>query len=572
MNAASFTAHGGAKPDATSRIGPDALVVGASYSIAVVVGVVHTDLQREADDQGEADPPPGDPGTSGLPDRAGGTQRDRHDGGGQGARSRSDDPAIHGCAMMGHMTELWQLPATELAARIRAREVSSREVLEAHLERVDAVNPHVNAVVRVLADEARAAADAADRAVAAGAPLGTLHGVPCTVKENIDLAGTPTTQGIRALAEAVAPTDAPTVERMRAAGAIPFARTNLPDLGLRVHTHSELHGLTRNPWNPDVTAGGSSGGEAAALASGMSPLGLGNDIGGSLRNPAHCCGVSSIKPTCGVVPIATSIPPEDPLLSAQLMLAEGPMARSIADVRTALVALAGQHVRDPRSVPAMLTDAAAGSRLRVAVLADPPGGTTDPGIAAVVRSVGDQLADAGHDVVEAVPPDYELALLLWAQLLIDDVRAQKDVLDAVMGDAGRAIIASFDTRYPPTELPNVQLMHAERSRVQRAWALFFAEHPVLIAPVWARPAFAHDADLDPEQVDLVDWIRPVLHANLLGLPAAVTPGGLSDGLPVGVQVMGDRFSDLRCLSVAGEIERLVGPLTPIEPRTTAPAT
>src|SRR5690606_8557294 len=150
-----------------------------------------------------------------------------------------------------------------------------------------------------------------------GDELGPFHGVPITVKENIDVAGTPTTQAVPALAEAIAPVDAPTVERMRAAGAIPFARTNLLDVGLRVSTDSSLHGLTRNPHHPDRTAGGSSGGEAAALASGMSPLGLGNDIGGSLRNPAHCCGVTSIKPTVGVIPMATVIPPEDLLVSSQ---------------------------------------------------------------------------------------------------------------------------------------------------------------------------------------------------------------------------------------------------------------
>ena len=182
-------------------------------------------------------------------------------------------------------------------------------MVEAHLARIDAVNPSLNAIVRRLDEQALAAADAADKALADGEGVGQLHGVPFTIKENIDLAGTPTTQAIVALAEAVAGTDAPVVERMRAAGAIPIARTNLPDLGLRLHTDSSLHGLTRNPWNPDVTAGGSSGGEASALASGMSPIGLGNDIGGSLRNPAHCCGIASIKPTTGVVPHATEIPP-----------------------------------------------------------------------------------------------------------------------------------------------------------------------------------------------------------------------------------------------------------------------
>ena len=203
--------------------------------------------------------------------------------------------------------ELWRRGALELAGMIARKEVSSREVVQAHLSRIDEVNPRLNAVVRRLDDTALAAADAADAAVAAGGALGVLHGVPVTVKENIDLAGTPTTQAVVAFADAIAPIDAPLVERVRAAGAIPIGRTNLPDFGLRVTTESSLHGNTHNPWHPTRTTGGSSGGEGSALASGMSPLGFGNDIGGSLRNPATCCGIASIKPTTGVVPFATVI-------------------------------------------------------------------------------------------------------------------------------------------------------------------------------------------------------------------------------------------------------------------------
>jgi amidase len=467
------------------------------------------------------------------------------------------------------MTELWQLGALELADRIRSKEVSSREVLEAHLDRVDRCNGALNAIVRVLADEARSAADAADAAVAAGDELGRLHGVPCTVKENIDLAGTPTTQGVKALAEAVAPIDAPTVERMRAAGAIPFARTNLPDFGLRVHTDSELHGPTLNPWNPGVTAGGSSGGEGASIASGMSPIGLGNDIGGSLRNPAHCCGIASLKPTVGVIPMAAVVPPEDMVLSEQLMVVEGPMARRVADVRAGLGILAGQHWRDPRSVSAVLTDAAAGERLRIAVMTDPPGGTTDPGIAGAIRSVADLLADAGHDVVEATPPGYERTADLWRMLMIDDIRAQKDLLPLVLGADALSLLEMFDESSEPTQIPDTHLMHAERYGLMRQWAAFHQEYPVLLSPTWARRAFAPGADLDRETAVemMTDTIRPVVPSNLLGTPAVVTPAGVVDGLPVGAQVMGDRFTDLRCLTVAAEIESLVGTITPIDPIT-----
>ena len=345
------------------------------------------------------------------------------------------------------MSELWRKGAVELAAMIRDREVSSREVVQAHLDRIEAVNPHLNAIVRLLPDQALAAADAADLAVADGARLGPLHGVPFTVKENIDLAGTPTTQAMPALAEAVASVDAPQVERLRAAGAIPIGRTNLPDFGLRVHTDSWLHGLTRNPWNPQRTAGGSSGGEAAALATGMSPFGLGNDLGGSLRNPAHCCGVASIKPSTGAVPAATVIPPEDCNISFQLMAVEGVLARRVADVRAGFTVIAGQHPRDPLSVPAVFTDLAPGERPAVAVLPEPPGGSTHPEVAAAVRRAADALADDGFKVTEAVPPDYEQALELWSTILIADLRVMKPVLDELMGP-GRPPVPRLRARLP----------------------------------------------------------------------------------------------------------------------------
>jgi amidase len=467
------------------------------------------------------------------------------------------------------MTDLWRHGALELAHLVRTGEVSSREIVDAHLDRIAVVNPHLNAVVRVLADEARAAAAAADRAVAAGEPLGVLHGVPITVKENIDLAGTPTTNGVPALAEAVAAIDAPTVARMRSAGAIPIGRTNLPDFGLRVHTDSALHGLTRNPWHPGVTAGGSSGGEASALASGMSPLGLGNDIGGSLRNPAHCCGIASIKPSMGVVPAATVVPPVDRSLSDQLMLVEGPMARHVADVRAALDVIAGPDRRDPRSLPVTLTDAEPGTRWRIAVMPEPPGGPTDPGIAAAIRRAADALADAGHDVVAATPPGYEQVLELWGALLIADVRVVKPLLQTVMGGDAATVLDNFDDALAPTEISAFLPLHAQRYALMREWSAFFADHQVLLSPTWAQRAFAHGADVGSadEAMATLAAFRPVLPANVLGLPAAVVPVAVVDGLPVGAQVIGDRYTDHHCLRVAAELEAAFGTFTPIDPVT-----
>src|SRR6267378_7798161 len=318
------------------------------------------------------------------------------------------------------MNELWKLSALDLAQHIAARKVSCVEAVEAHLQRIREVNPSLNAIVRVLDDEARCAGRAADARVSDGLPLGPLHGVPFTVKENIDMAGLPTTWGVPALAQAVAPADAPVVERMRAAGAIPIARTNLPDMALRVHTDSSLHGLTRNPWHPGRTAGGSSGGEAAALASGMSPIGLGNDIGGSLRNPANACGIASIRPSAGRVPDAGYVPAEDRLLAVQLMNVQGPMARRVADVRLGLRVLMGAHPRDPWSIDAPFEGPALARPVRVAVLPEPPGGGTDPKVAATVRRAAQALADAGYVVEDACPPRYADAIGCWARLIMGD--------------------------------------------------------------------------------------------------------------------------------------------------------
>ena len=464
--------------------------------------------------------------------------------------------------------ELWRKGALELAAMIARREVTSTEVVQAHLLRIDAVNPRVNAIVRRLDESALAAAEAADRVVAAGGRLGPLHGVPVTVKENIDVAGTPTTQSVVALSEAVASIDAPLVERARAAGAIPIGRTNLPDLGLRVTTESSLHGNTVNPWNAGRTAGGSSGGEGAALASGMSPLGFGNDIGGSLRNPAHCCGVASIKPTTGVVPTATVIPPEVHALSGQFMLTDGPMARRVADVRAGLLAIAGAHDRDVHCLPVSLVDRAAGRRLRVAVLPDPPGGDTHGEVSGAVVRAADALAAGGAEVTYAEPPMYVRAIELWSTILNADIGWQYPLIEMVMGDGGKQFLRFALDHFDRLDLTAFLPLIAERHAIEQAWHSFLTEYDVLLSPTWAQPPFpvAYDISSLDAALEVFSLLRPVLPMNLLGIPAAVVPAGFADDMPVGVQVTARRFGDLTCLAAAEQIEQALGVLTPIDPR------
>jgi amidase len=464
---------------------------------------------------------------------------------------------------------LWRLDAGELARLIAGREVTSAEVVAAHLARIDETNSHLNAVVRVLSEEALEAAERADRLLAAGKPRGPLHGVPCTVKENVDLAGTPTTEGVPALAEVVAPIDAPLVERLRSAGAIPIGRTNMPDFGLRFHTDSCLHGLTRNPWNPERTAGGSSGGEAAALASGMSPLGIGNDIGGSLRNPAHCCGIAAIKPTTGRVPHARALPPEDGILADQLMAVQGVMARRVADLRLGLEVVAGAHTRDPGALPVPLNSSEGSVPRRVALLAEPPGGGTEPRIADVVRGAGRILADRGYEVVDATPPAYEQSLDVWRRWLVSELRVLLPVMRQLMGPDGQRFLDLAEQTVPPLDLAAHTTTLIERRAVARAWSAFLAEHPLVLSPVWTEAAFAHGFDIEgaDQAAATLELARPVLPANVLGLPAAAVPAGEIDGLPIGVQVLGGPFRELACLEAAQTIEDAVGVRTPIEPVT-----
>ena len=468
------------------------------------------------------------------------------------------------------MSHLWQKPATELARLIADRKVSSVEVVEAHLHRIEAVNPKVNAIVRVLADEARAGAALADQAVARGDRLGPLHGVPFTVKENIDVAGLPTTWGVPALSGAVVPMDAPVVQRMREAGAIPIGRTNLPDMGLRVTTDSSLHGITRNPWNPLRTTAGSSGGEAAALATGMSPIGLGNDLGGSLRNPANACGIASIRPSAGRLPDAGFVPREDYLMAVQLMNVQGPMARRIDDVRLGLQVLMGAHPRDPWSFTAPLNGPAPNGPIRVAVVTAPPGGTCDPTVSATVRRAADALANAGYEVVDACPPRYEEVAATWARLLMGDFASVLDQLMPLMGEGGKTFLATANAAVAPlTSTTDMSQLLALRHGLGRAWSQFMAEHPLVLTPTWTQIPFEQGFDAATAQgaAATVEMIRPVVAANLLGLPSACVPAGrdTATGMPIGVLLTGQRLREDLCLDAAEVIEAQSGLATPIDP-------
>lgn len=462
-------------------------------------------------------------------------------------------------------TDVTRLGAVELARLIAARELSSREVVDRLLARVEEVNPRVNALRVVLAGEARAAADEADRAVAAGSGLGSLHGVPFTVKENVDVAGTATTSGIAAMKEAVASRDAPSVAGLRAAGAIPLARSNLAELGFRWHSYSGAGGATLNPWDAELTPGGSSGGEAVALATGMSPLGVGNDLGGSLRIPSQFNGTAALKPTFGRVAHATTVPPLDTVMAIQVMAVDGPMARRVEDLRAALGPMSLPDPRDPWQAPGVSYAPPVAEPVRVAVVL---WDGVHPDVAAGVRRAAEALETAGYAVEEAEPPRLDEVHELWVGLIVSEFRGAWPQVASVASDQATNFVELAFEVVPALDPMAHGMGYVNRQAIAREWAQWMERTPLVLAPVCARPPFEVGHDLSGADAvrALVEDMRLIAPANALGLPSAAVGAGEGGGLPQGVQVIGPRWREDLCLDAAEAIERALGTMAPIDPR------
>ncbi|WP_245313007.1 amidase, partial [Bradyrhizobium macuxiense] len=299
--------------------------------------------------------------------------------------------------------ELWGWRAADLARAIASGVISSREAVQASLDRIATVNPALNAIVQVLADEALSAADTADAARKAGAVLGPLHGVPVTVKVNVDQRGCATTNGVVEFRNVIASDDSPVVANLRKAGAVIVGRTNTPAFSHRWFTDNDLHGATYNPWSKRLTPGGSSGGAASSVASGMGAIAHGNDFGGSIRYPAYACGVAGLRPTPGRIPSFNPSATADRPITAQMMSVQGPLARSVADLRIALAAMAQPDARDGGWIPAPLEGPALSRPIGVAI-APSPFGDEAAEVSAAVKQAGRWLADAGFAVEEIAPP------------------------------------------------------------------------------------------------------------------------------------------------------------------------
>lgn len=465
---------------------------------------------------------------------------------------------------------LWQLSAVEAAERIRRRDIGCLELVEAHLARMAEVNGDVNAVTVPLDDLAREEARRADAAVAAGETLGALHGVPVTIKENVDQAGLATTNGVRAFADTVADADSPVVANLRRAGAVIIGRTNTPEFSLRWFTDNPLRGLTHNPWDRERTPGGSSGGAAAAVALGIGCVAHGNDLGGSLRYPAYCCGLATIRPSAGRVPACNPSASEERPFGMLSMSVQGPIAREVRDVRVALNAMAAADGRDPWHTPMEQGYGGSpdGARSRdlpaVALCANPAGqGEVEPSVVEAVSAAADALAAAGYEVHEAAPPNFAEMTHAWGELLATElhVKVLATIREHAHEDA-RSVVEGYVEHYKPLDLEGYMRALADRTRLMREFNAFLERFPLVVWPVSLARPLPLNHDLGGPEVlrDIVRVQAPQYVINYLGLPAAGIPTGAPHGLPSGVQIIGRRFREDQCLDAAEAIEQRTGVL------------
>ena len=462
--------------------------------------------------------------------------------------------------------ELWSRSAVDLAAMIRAHEVSCVEVTQSVLDRIAQHNGRINAIVVDCSDDALRAAEQKDREVGSGSALGPLHGVPVTIKENIDVAGQATTNGLPAYADVIAPDDSPVTRNLLGAGAILVGRTNTPELSMRATTDNPLRGRTFNPWDADASPGGSSGGASAAAAMGFGPIHHGNDIGGSLRFPSFACGLATVRPTLGRVPAYNPSAAAERGLLAQLTSVQGAICREVRDVRLATRVLAGGDPRDPWWVPVPFDGPPLDPPIKVAVTSEPHGYPIDSQILAGIDRAADVLSDAGYAVERVATPSIMKPAQAWFDVLGSEIL---HFLGPVAREHGSETIQTIFERYQrvgnPVDPIGYRQGIADRTALTREWIIFLHRYPLVLCPFLMRSVYPWNYDAEGfEQVK--DLFMAAIYStgvNYLGLPAGVVPIGFADELPAGVQIIGRRFREDLILDAMEAIEASVGILAHI---------
>jgi amidase len=462
--------------------------------------------------------------------------------------------------------ELWRLDAIATRTLVANGEVTAREVVEAHLDRISSVNGQLNAIVRDLSDEALASADRVD----SGVVTGSLAGVVATSKINTDHAGHPTDNGVVAFANVMPPGTNPTVQGLIDAGCSMVGRTNSPAVAMRFDTDNQLHGSTRNPFHPDVTPGGSSGGAGVAVATGMCAIAQGNDIGGSVRWPAFCNGVVGHRPTIGRMSTFSTTTTNPRLAAGQLMATNGPLARTVADAHAGYVAMSAPNWADPLWSPvppdARLVGDARTTR-RVALVVD-DGLPMHPGTREAVVTAGLHLVDAGYDVEEVNPPSLDRLFSLWGRIGATEVRSALVPMLSTIGDPGLdTFVTDWMSILPEPSLDDYLAALVERDVIHREWNTFFDEHSLIVMPTYTQPSMGAGADLvGPDGLAaLLEAARYLLGLPPLGVPALAVPVGEIGGLRQGVQLVARRWRDDLCFAAGVEIEQREGVREVVDP-------
>ena len=464
------------------------------------------------------------------------------------------------------MEDLWRLSAADLAALIRSKKVSAKEAVIAALARLDAVNPSINAVVDHRPMEALAQAAAIDTAMARNEEVGPLAGVPVTVKVNIDQEGFATTNGLKLQRDVIAKTNSPVIDNMRKAGAVILGRTNCPAFSYRWFTTNLIHGDTKNPRDPNITPGGSSGGAGAAVAAGIGHIAHGTDIAGSIRYPAYACGVHGLRPTMGRIPAFNAALPER-TIGPQISAVSGPLARTIGDLRIALAAMSGKDPRDPWWVPAPL-EGPAMPKL-AALCLNPDGLATAPEVKAAVVDAGKRLQRAGWIVEEIgnTPPLREAADLQTKLWIGDGYEAQLEAAEREGDPGALACLRGNKARVFPFDAAAFSKTLTRRATLTREWLLFFEKYAVVLMPVSGELPFPDGLDRRDDASFTRVWQAqmPQIGIPFMGLPGLTVTTGLVGRIPVGVQVVSSRYREDLCLLAGEAIEAGGTPSSPVDP-------
>lgn len=464
------------------------------------------------------------------------------------------------------MSNLWRMSAAETARRVRTKELSAREVISSTLDRLTAVNGRINAIVQEMPEEALQAADQLDQSIANGETPGPLAGVPVTIKVNTDQAGFSTTNGLKIQKNLIAETDSPVVTNLRKAGAIVVGRTNTPAFSLRWFTRNLLHGSTYNPHNAALTPGGSSGGAAAATASGIGCIGHGTDIAGSVRYPAYACGLHGLRPSLGRIPAVNFTAP-DRHIGGQMMAVSGPLARTVEDVRLGFEAMAAADPRDPwwSPVPLRLPD----QEKRVALCVAPSGISTEPAVKDALFDAAKRLQNAGWQIEEVECPDMREPARLQAILWLAEFRRGAAALVEKEADPDACFVYEQMQRLcPQPDMNGLMDCLQRRVTLMRDWALFFERYPVLLCPNSAEPPFPNNLDVqDADSFDrVIEAQLPQIAPPFVGLPGlAVTTAIGPQQTPIGVQLIGARFREDTLLAAGTDIAASGPELLPVDP-------